>query len=104
MYLLVAELRAALRHLRRLAAERVELTPPARDTQQLYVAQTLRQRRIHRQQVLHRLQAEHGAQDQQRSAGRPGLRATGRWVLDRVLRLGPGTAAERLRQAAVEVA
>ena len=61
-----------------------------------------RQRRVDDEVVAGRLEPEHRAQEQQRRARRPGLRAAGGRVLHRVLRQLPRVAAERLRQAAVE--
>src|SRR5215212_3336087 len=52
--------------------------------------------------VADRLEAEHRSQEQQRRAGRPGLRAARRGVLNRIPGRLPCVAAERLRQATVE--
>ena len=60
------------------------------------------ERGIDDQVVSQGLQAEHRAEQQERRAGRPRLRAARRRVLDRVLRRGARIAAERFGQPAVE--
>ena len=61
-----------------------------------------RQRRVDHEVVLDRFQAEHGPQEEQRRAGRPGLRAAGGRVLHRELGQRALVAAERLGQSTVE--
>ena len=81
------------------AAEGVEAAPAARDVEQLEVADARRQRRIDDEVVAERLEAEHRPQQQQRRAGRPGLRAAGRRVLDRVPRQRRGRSRRTPRAA-----
>ena len=66
------------------------------------MADAARQRGIDGEVAPDRLEPEHRAQEQQRRARRPRLRAARGRVLHRVLRLLPRVAAERLGQAAVE--
>ena len=61
-----------------------------------------RERRVDDQVLAERLEPEHRAQQQQRRAGRPGLRAARGRVLDGILRHLARVAAERLGQPAVE--
>ena len=89
-------------HVDAAAPEGVDPAPAPRDVEQLQMADACGKRGVDDEMVADRLEAEHRAQEQERRACRPGLRAAGRRVLHRVLRQRPLVAAERLRQAAVE--
>ena len=67
----------------RFAAEGVDPGPPAGDVEQVDAADAGRQGRVDDQVVADRFQAQHRAQEHQRRAGRPGLRAARGGVLDR---------------------
>ena len=84
------------------AAEGIDPAPATGDVEQLEVADRVRQCRVDDEVVADRLEPEHRPEQEQRRPGRPGLRAAGGRVLDRVLRQRPVVAAERLRQPPVE--
>ena len=84
-------------------SERVGATPPPGNIEQLEVTDGHRHCPLLDQVVPHRLEAEQGPQEQQRDARRPGLRATGRRVFDRIPCQLAVVAPERRGQPPVEV-
>src|SRR5438067_1548747 len=84
------------------APERVHPSPPARDVEQLEVADPGGDGRVDDEMVADRLEPEHGPEEQERRARGPGLRTAGGRVQHRVLRHLAWIPCERLGQPAVE--
>lgn len=82
--------------------EGVDPAPAPGNVEECDQPNALGKSRIDDEIVAARLEPEHGSQQEQRSAGRPSLRATRRRVLDRILRDGSVVASECLRQAPLE--
>ena len=91
-----------LRRVLACASERVDAAPASADVEQLDLPDAGRDCRVDNEVVADWLEAEHGAQEEQRRARRPGLRTTGRRIFHRIIRLAALVAAECLGEAPIE--